>query len=167
MGGGLKVITKHLNHPILCLGYRFEYQGKSIVTAFDSEPFRNVFSTDPDDPGYDETAALEGEEVAREENERLFRFFEGADILIHDCQYTAEEYKTKQGWGHSCFEQTIDTAVKARVKKLIGFHHDPARTDARLSELESKYRDFIAGSTAAAVPPLEFYMAREGSSFKA
>jgi phosphoribosyl 1,2-cyclic phosphodiesterase len=166
MGGGLKVITKHLNHPILCLGYRFEYQGKSIVTAFDTEPFQNVFPTDPDDPSYDEAAALEGEEVIREENERLFRFFEGADILIHDSQYTAEEYKTKQGWGHSCFEQTIDMAIKAGVKKLICFHHDPARTDAQLAELESTYRESIAGLTGAAAPPLlEFYMAREGSSF--
>ncbi len=52
LGDGLKVRTKYLNHPILSLGYRFEYKGKSIVTAFDHEPFRNLFPIDPQDPNY-------------------------------------------------------------------------------------------------------------------
>ncbi|MCL2833940.1 MAG: MBL fold metallo-hydrolase, partial [Treponema sp.] len=64
LGGSLKVITKYLNHPILCLGYRFEYEGKSIVTAYDHEPFRNLFPSDPAEPGYDEGAAREGEDAA-------------------------------------------------------------------------------------------------------
>jgi phosphoribosyl 1,2-cyclic phosphodiesterase len=100
LGDGLWVTTKYLNHPILCLGYRFEYKGKTIVTAYDNEPFRNLFPTDPADPSYDEDAAREGEQVAREENEKVLRFFLGADVLIHDAQYTAAEYKAHLGWGH-------------------------------------------------------------------
>jgi phosphoribosyl 1,2-cyclic phosphodiesterase len=163
LGGGLWVTTKYLNHPILCLGYRFEYQGKSIVTAYDTEPFRNVFPTDPNDPSYDETAAREGEEAAREENDKLLRFFLGADILIHDAQYTQEEYRSgKTGWGHSSYEQAINAAHKARVKKLILHHHDPNRTDDQLSSLEETYRRRIAGKT-----PLEIMMAREGLAVEA
>ncbi len=131
LGGGLIVTTKYLNHPILCLGYRFEYQGKSIVTAYDTEPFRNVFPTDPNDPSYDENAAIEGEEAAKEENEKMQRFFHGADILIHDCQYTQKEYESsKVGWGHSSYEYAINAAHKSKVKKLAMFHHDPGRSDA-------------------------------------
>jgi phosphoribosyl 1,2-cyclic phosphodiesterase len=158
LGDGLIVTTKYLNHPILCLGYRFEYQGKSIVTAYDTEPFRNVFPTDPGDPSYDEYAAIEGEQAAKEENEKLHRFFQGADILIHDCQYTKKEYEpSKIGWGHSSYEHAINAAHNAKVKQLVMFHHDPNRTDEQLNELEAKYQTLIKNKS-----PLQILMAKEG-----
>ncbi len=158
LGGGLIVTTKYLNHPILCLGYRFEYQGRSIVTAYDTEPFRNVFPTDPNDPSYDEYAAVEGEQAAKEENEKLIRFFQDADILIHDCQYTQKEYESsKLGWGHSSYEHAIDSARKANVKKLVMFHHDPNRSDEQIKELEAEYQGLIKDKSA-----LEIVMSREG-----
>ena len=70
LGDGILVSTKYLNHPILCLGYRIEYEGKSFVTVYDNEPFRNVFPTDPADPNYDEEAAREGEAAVLEREER-------------------------------------------------------------------------------------------------
>jgi ribonuclease BN (tRNA processing enzyme) len=154
IGGGLKVSTKYLNHPLLCLGYRFEYQVKSIVTAFDHEPFRNLFPTDPEDPSYNEDAAQEGESAAREENERMLRFINGADVLVHDTQYTSEQFKRHQGWGHSSYSFAIDTARQAGVKKLVFFHHDPNHTDEQLKSFEEKYK--TEGS------PLDIIMAREG-----
>jgi phosphoribosyl 1,2-cyclic phosphodiesterase len=157
LGDGLWLTTKYLNHPILCLGYRFEYRGKSIVTAYDNEPFRNLFPVDPADPSYDADAAREGDLVAKEENEKLLRFFLGADILIHDSQYTAGEYEKHLGWGHCSYEHAINNANKAGVKKLIFFHHDPGRTDAQLEELEQSYKKRIAGKTK-----MELMMAREG-----
>jgi ribonuclease BN (tRNA processing enzyme) len=157
LGDGLWVTTKYLNHPILCLGYRFEYKGKSIVTAYDNEPFRNLFPTDPADPSYDGDAAREGEQVAREENEKVLRFFLGADVLVHDAQYTAAEYGTHLGWGHSSYEHAINSANKAKVKKLVLFHHDPNRTDDQLERLETEYQARIRGKTN-----MEVMMAREG-----
>jgi phosphoribosyl 1,2-cyclic phosphodiesterase len=157
LGGGLTVTTKYLNHPILCLGYRFEYQGRSIVTAFDTEPFRNIFPTDPRDPAYNEDVAREGELAAREENDNILNFIRKADLLFYDTQYTAGEYANHLGWGHSCYESALDSALQAEVKKLICFHHDPGRTDAELTALEEKYRAELAGKA-----PLEILMAREG-----
>jgi len=162
LGDGLWVTTKYLNHPILCLGYRFQYQAKTIVTAFDNEPFRNLFPTDPSDPSYDEDTAREGETAAREENEKLLRFFQDADILIHDCQYTAGEYERHLGWGHSSYEHTIDNAINAGVKKLVFFHHDPTRTDEQLAELERDYQKRMAGKTS-----MQILMAREGLTIEA
>ena len=162
LGDGLWVTTKYLNHPILCLGYRFEYKGKSIVTAYDNEPFRNLFPTDPEDPGYDEDTAREGEAAAKEENEKLLNFFQSADVLIHDSQYTSAEYKKHLGWGHSSFEHAINTAKKAKVKKLILFHHDPNRTDEQLEKLEQEYQNRIAGKTT-----MKILMAREGLTIEA
>lgn len=162
LGGGLSVRTKYLNHPVLCLGYRFEYEGKVIVTAYDNEPFRNVFPTDPADPQYDEEAAREGDEAAREENEKILRFYRGADLLIHDTQYTAKEYNAgKAGWGHSSYEFAINAAHKSNVKRLLLFHHDPNRSDAELQELELFYQEKLHGKTT-----LSAEMAREGRTYQ-
>jgi phosphoribosyl 1,2-cyclic phosphodiesterase len=162
LGDGIFVTSKYLNHPILCLGYRFEYKGKVFCTAYDTEPFRNVFPTDPNDPNYDEAAAKEGQLAAEEENEKLVRFFEGADVLVHDTQYTLEEYEaSKTGWGHSTFEYAVDTARKAGVKKLFFFHHDPLRTDSQLDELAAKYRFMVKGKTSLGID-----LAREGVEFE-
>ena len=162
LGGGLKVTTKYLNHPILCLGYRFEYEGKSIVTAFDHEPFRNLFPTDPDDPSYNEEAALEGEAAAKEENEKIIRFFSGADILIHDSQYTSAELEQHLGWGHCSYEHALEAACLAKVKKLVFFHHDPNHTDEQLKAFGEKYKSEIQGKSK-----VEIVMAREGFTIEA
>jgi len=157
-GDGIWITTKYLNHPILCLGYRIEYKGKTFCTAYDTEPFRNVFPTDPSAPDYDEAAAEEGEKAAQEENEKLSRFFTESDLLIHDSQYTKTEYlKDKLGWGHSTFEYAIQRAHKAKVKKLLLFHHDPMRRDEELTNLLAKYRKMIQGKTS-----MEVDIAREG-----
>ena len=162
MGKGLKVITKYLNHPLLCLGYRFEYQGKNIVTAFDHEPYRNLFPTDPNDPNYNEEAAIEGQTVAEEENDRILQFYKDADVLIHDTQYTEVDFEKHLGWGHSSYEFSIEAALKAGVKKLVFFHHDPNSGDELLETLQEKYRNQVKGKS-----DLEIYMAREGHTLEA
>jgi phosphoribosyl 1,2-cyclic phosphodiesterase len=156
LGGGVMLKTKYLNHPILVLGYRFEYQGKVFCTIYDHEPFRNVFETDPEAQGYDEAAAREGEIAAQEENEKVLRFFQNADLLVHDTQYTQREYlKGKVGWGHSTFEWALKTAHKAGVKHLVLFHHDPERRDAELDSLLSRCRGALKGKSKLAVSVAE------------
>jgi len=158
LGDGLKLITKYLNHPIACLGYRFEQGGKSIVTIYDHEPFRNLFITDPTHPDYDRSAAEEGEIAAAEENKKIQNFMKNADVVIHDSQYTQKEYlKNKLGWGHSTYEWAINSAQKAGVKTLVLTHHDPERTDDQLDELEQNYNRLIRGKT-----PMKVIFAREG-----
>jgi phosphoribosyl 1,2-cyclic phosphodiesterase len=162
LGDGIVVKSKFLNHTLLCLGYRFEYKGKVICTAFDTEPFRNLFATDPDSPDFDAELFKEGERVTEEENQKLIDFFKSSDILIHDAQYTRPEYaSTKQGWGHSHFEYAIHCATEARVNKLFFFHHDPHRTDDELRHLESGLRDSMSGK-----PAPELFVAREGDEIE-
>ena len=89
----------------------------------------------------------EGEKAAILENEKLQQFYSGADLLIHDAQYTRKEYVTaKTGWGHSYYEYAIETARRAAVKKIALFHHDPNRTDRQLSSLEDLLHDRVASS---------------------
>lgn len=136
MGGGVRLTTKYLNHPIRCMGYRFEHKDKSFATVFDSEPFANLFCTDPADPGYDAEVSREGEVAAAEQNQLIEQWLADADLIIHDAQYTRQEYKTAmQGWGHCSMEDAIDTALNNRVKKLALIHHDPDRTDKQIDLL--------------------------------
>ena len=163
LGDGMVIRTKFLNHPVTCLGYRFEYDGKAICTAYDHEPFRNMFPTDPEHPDYDPAVAEEGEAVAESENDRIRDFYRNADIVVHDTQYTLDEYDGKfTGWGHSSYEFAMQSAHKARVKKLLFFHHDPLRTDEQLEEMLQGYRAKIAGKTT-----MEIDLAREGMTVEA
>jgi L-ascorbate metabolism protein UlaG (beta-lactamase superfamily) len=155
---GLRVKTKYLNHSLLCLGYRFEFGGKVLCTGYDTEPFQNVFSDDPASPGYDPVVCEEGARAVADANAALLTFFQGADILIHDAQYTLREYTGgKSGWGHSPMEHAIETAQRAGVKKLVLFHHDPDRRDEELQALEEKFR---AARQPSGAP--EILVAREG-----
>jgi len=155
----LAIKTKYLNHPITCLGYRFECEGRVVVTLFDHEPYRNLFAADPGDPEFDQDVFEEGERVAAEENRRIEEFMAGADVVIHDAQYTQKEYlKARKGWGHSPMEWAINAAARAGVKKLVLLHHDPERTDDQLDELEHTYRRAIAAKSGR----LELVFGREG-----
>ena len=160
---GLLVRTKYLNHPITCLGYRFEHEGRVIVTMFDHEPYQNLFPTDPASPDFDQDIFEEGERTAMEENHRIEAFMAGADIVLHDAQYTQKEYlKGRRGWGHSSIEWAINAAARAGVKRLILIHHDPERTDDQLDELLTLYREAIAVKSPQGKPRLIIEFAREG-----
>lgn len=109
---GISVKTKLLSHPGKCLGYRVDYNGRSICYVTDNEMY--VETSDFYDPHYEK---------------RLAEFVDGADALITDTTYTDEEYKTKEGWGHSCVSKVVNLADMAGVKNLYLFHHDPDQTD--------------------------------------
>jgi len=161
IGQGVTLITKYLNHPLLTLGYRIEYGNKAICTAYDTEPFYNLFCTDPSDPSYDEFLASEGDGAVKDENRRMEAFFKDADLLIHDGQYTQTEYDSgKRGWGHSPIEYVIAAARRANVKRLAICHHDPMRTDSQLDELSQLFcNEGIEGDKV-------IFFAREGQEVK-
>ena len=147
LGDGITLLTTYLNHPLLCLAYRFECDGLKICTAYDTEPFQNPFCADPDDPESTEAMVLEGARAAEESNQRLEAFVQGVDVLIHDAQYTLAEYEANNiGWGHTAIEDAIALAERAGVKQLILFHHDPQRSDDELDEFQERYGRGRAGS---------------------
>ena len=104
---GTVIDTIPLRHPQGGLGFRFREGDKTLVFLTDNEL--------DDDKG-----SFEG----------YVGFCKGADVLIHDGHYIPEEISKHRGWGHSDYLSAIDLAVKARVKKLILFHHAPERKDS-------------------------------------
>jgi phosphoribosyl 1,2-cyclic phosphodiesterase len=113
--------------------YRIEWKGKSAVYASDTEGVENG-------------------------NTSLIEFARGCDLLIHDAQYTEEEYiqMPRQGWGHSTPEMATLVAQKAEVKQLVLFHHDPHHDDDKLDEMEAHSRKLFPNTT----------MAREGLTIR-
>lgn len=80
----------------------------------------------------------------------------GANVLIHDAQYTAEEFSSRRAFGHSTIDYAVSLAVAAGVGQLVLFHHDPRRTDDEL--------DLIGCSLASA--PVAVSVAREGETLR-
>lgn len=72
-----------------------------------------------------------------------------ADVLVHDGQYTPEEYKKFKGWGHSSYEHAVEVAIKANVKKLVITHHDPDHNDDFLDEMEHECQKLFPNSVFA------------------
>jgi len=83
----------------------------------------------------------------------------GADILMHDAQYTVEEYQTRQGWGHSSMEDTIQFARLNEVKQLLLTHHDPMHSDEQLRLMQNQLKEKFKAKVA-------FDMAVEGSTIE-
>lgn len=128
--GDVKITTAELNHPGGTLGYRIEYRGRSVVYATDVE---------------------HGSEL----DARLDQFARGADLFICDAMYTEDEYHgrlgapAKTGWGHSTFNAAAEAATRAKVKKLVLFHHDPTRDDAGMDKLLRQARKLRPEAVAA------------------
>lgn len=72
-----------------------------------------------------------------------------ADLLVHDGQYTEEEYKKFKGWGHSSYIHAVEVAMKANVKKLVITHHDPDHNDDFLDNMEYECQKLFPGSIFA------------------
>jgi phosphoribosyl 1,2-cyclic phosphodiesterase len=83
----------------------------------------------------------------------------GADLLIHDAQYTDEEYEHCVGWGHSSYRHAFAFAALAGVKHLVPFHHDPSHDDATLDRL-------LADAIAAFGPTFSVSPGQEGAVFE-
>jgi hypothetical protein len=79
-------------------------------------------------------ALKEGWEYGQVLDEELVRFASGTDLYIGEAQYTDEEYRGRVGWGHSSLSATVGVALKAGVKSLALFHHDPMHSDETVSE---------------------------------
>jgi phosphoribosyl 1,2-cyclic phosphodiesterase/peroxiredoxin len=120
---GARVTSTLLKHPLPSTAYRLELKDKAIIYATDHEPH----SLPKFEPG-----KLLGDDVI---NADLVKLCQDADILIHDAQYSTEELSQKVGWGHNSAEIAVDTCIRAHVKKLVLYHHDPAHGDETIDGL--------------------------------
>lgn len=146
------VTAQYLNHPAVTLGYRIEASGVTVVYSTDHEPFSpQLYRSGDHDYGL---AAM-----LHEGDRRHCRFLQGADLVIHDAQFTREEFDQRKGWGHSPFDYVIDLAIVAGVRQLALFHHDPERSDVDLDLLLEQCLRQVERRRAR----LDVFFASEGS----
>lgn len=125
-------------HPGPTVGYRIETNGSALAYIPDHEP------------------ALAGPIMAR-----TLDWLSGApvaadaDVLLHDAQYSEDEYPERVGWGHSSVADAVAFADAVRARRLLMFHHDPLHSDAALEEMEQRARELSRNSS-------EPSLAREG-----
>ncbi|HVR88351.1 MAG TPA: MBL fold metallo-hydrolase [Candidatus Limnocylindria bacterium] len=131
--GPYRVRATALYHPAPTLAYRIEADGRSVVYATDTED------------------AFSGQENP------VIAFSEGADVLIHDAQFLDTDFKP--GWGHSTISKALEVAQRAKVRRLVLYHHDPDRTDDDLDHIAVETQR-TADATAGA--GLRVVVAREG-----
>ena len=136
--GGLEVEAALVCHPGSTVGYRISEGTRSLAYLPDHEPALGLreFPGEPEwTSGFDLAA--------------------GADLLIHDAQYTTEEYQKRVGWGHSSIGDAIAFAAVAGARRFVPFHHDPTHDDAMLDCIDSVVRTgdlpfgFVAGTEGA------------------
>jgi phosphoribosyl 1,2-cyclic phosphodiesterase len=121
--GVLQVEAALVCHPGSTVGYRISEGPCSVAYLPDHEPALGVraFPAEPEwTSGFDLAA--------------------GADLLIHDAQYTAAEYLERVGWGHSAMRDAVAFATLAGVRRFVPFHHDPTHDDATLDGIDQAVR---------------------------
>lgn len=126
-----------LHHPGTTYGYRFSFAGKNIVYAPDNELGllnTSMAVTRPTLASQDQSMF---DAMTAEEHRKSIAFMRDVDLLIHDAQYTVEDYDKKQRWGHSCFEHTVSCALEAGVRDLFFFSHDPSYDDEKVESLRA------------------------------
>jgi ribonuclease BN (tRNA processing enzyme) len=121
--GSVTVTPIQLNHPDNGSGYKFTEDGKSFVFLTDNEL------------GFLHPGGLAYKDY--------LEFSAGADLLIHDAEYTPEEYESTIRWGHSVFTHALDFALEAGVGQLGLFHLNQERTDRQMDEIVETCRQSI------------------------
>ena len=152
--GPVRVRSIFANHPGICVGYRVDTSTGSIAFLPDHESYARM-RLHPRAGGEQGQAT---QDYCRDENQKLTEFLRGVDVLILDSQYDEAEYQTHIGWGHSCYADSVATAIAAGVKQLFLFHHDPAHDDARVSRMVAHARELAARQNSALI----IEAAREG-----
>jgi phosphoribosyl 1,2-cyclic phosphodiesterase len=136
--GSIRVNPIQLNHPNQGMGYRFTEDGKTFVFLTDNE--------------------LTHRHAGGEDYEGYVRFSAGADLLIHDSEYTEKQYAMTKGWGHSVYTDALRLALDARVGQFGLFHHNQERTDEELDGMVADCNSAVKNSNKT----LSCFAARPG-----
>ena len=132
--GTRKVMVRPVPHKGPTVGYRVDGARSSVTYISDHQA----------PPTLDSVA------------DSVLELADGVDALIHDAQYTPDEFARKQDWGHCTLDYALFVAREAGAKRLVLFHHDPSHTDDDIDRLCSELQDKAASTS------VEVVAAREG-----
>ncbi len=136
--GSPKIYSRAVDHTNATFGFRIQVDDRVIAYVPDHQaPLDNATVSDS-----------------------VLELCRDADLLIHDAQYTKEEFSGKPHWGHSTYDFALSVAIKSNAKALAFFHHDPRRSDLELGKIEESYRNSLSPAG------LRIFAAREGKTLQ-
>jgi phosphoribosyl 1,2-cyclic phosphodiesterase len=135
--GQAEITWKKMNHPGNSYSYRIREEERSFIYATDTELSANDFQKTEENTGY----------------------FENADLIVLDSQYTLGEAIEKYNWGHSAFSLAVDFAANWGIKQLVLFHHDPTYDDRKLLNILQSARWY---AERMGIKDIEISLAMEG-----
>ena len=141
--GPFTITTQKLLHPGGSISYKIQADGKTFIFATDTEFY-----------GPDLSNLIQ----------QYKGFFQEADLMIMDAQYSLTEAEQKQGWGHTAMTIAVDCCIHWHIKELILTHHEPAHSDEKIYELYAKAADYLQVSNARG--KLRIHLAREGDAYE-
>jgi len=130
-----------LKHPNGSFAYKFKQNNKTFIFATDAEFTGEILETENDE----------------------FTFFNEADLLIMDAQYTLDESFLKIDWGHTSYTMSVNCGIRWKAKKLVLTHHEPAYSDNKLLD---NYEKALEHGEFSNNKNTEIFMAREGMIFE-
>ncbi len=134
--GDVRITTRTVPHIGHTLGYRLDWNGRSLA-----------YVSDHQQPGVDVYEVSDG----------VRELCTGVDLLIHDAQYTRDEFGPKAAWGHCTVDYAVWVAIECEVGTVALYHHDPTHDDDLLDEIVTRLR-------AEHGDAVEIVMAAEGTS---
>jgi len=135
--GGVSINHRAMNHPGGCYSYAIEEDGVRAIYSTDTELREADFHRTPENQAY----------------------FQNADILVLDTQYTLGEAIEKYNWGHSSFSLASDFAATWGIKRLVLFHHEPSYSDLKIESMFKNASWYIEHLESKGI---EVFLAREG-----
>jgi len=156
--GPINITYTSVHHPGTTYGYRIRVNDKNILYVSDNECqyLNKAIRMKYGEFNKEERELYDA--MQREEYESELDLIKGADILIHDAQYTKEDYVKKRGWGHSCYIDTVNTAIDAGVRELYLYHHDPNYDDETIGRIYNHALQIIKDRSSE----LKCHIATEG-----
>ena len=130
--GRARATVRTIPHVGPTVGYRVEWDGASVAYVSDHQA--------PGGPGG----------VVGDVDAGVLELAAGVDVLVHDAQYTSEEFGEKSHWGHSTIDYAVEVARRAGAATLVLFHHDPGHADDLIDRLVLEARS-RAGESAPAI----------------
>jgi phosphoribosyl 1,2-cyclic phosphodiesterase len=119
---GLRIRTCKLNHPGGGTGYRLDFSGRSLCYITDTEHTEGQL------------------------DENILELIQGSDLMVYDTCFTEKEFRTRNGWGHSTWQEGVRLCEAAGVGRLVGFHHELRRREDELNELDVSLGNARPGS---------------------
>ncbi len=156
--GPIDIKHHSVHHPGITYGYTIKTGNKNVIYVSDNECQFLDKSIKQKMTEFSEEEQEMFEAMNREEYEYELKAIKDADILIHDAQYTPEDYETKRGWGHSCYVDVVNSSIDAGVKELYLYHHDPYNDDNAIEQIYEECIKIIQQRGAS----LKCHIAREG-----